>query len=326
MTRTVLVAAWLAFAAVPFGWWLWSRRKVDVWRAMPVPAAILDRDGTVRSSTGPARQVAFTPATGLPPRGRVAQTHGSDGTPLAIAGVPGGAVAVALPTDPVGDHRDRVLAELGSRLAHDINTPLAAVHGHLDLIAHEPISPAAHDSVRTCQRELTRLQRTAQDLLTLTRLRAGGGDRSVHVAGVLAEEAAAGLLRDADEAGANLTVEVPTENVKVIAAEGDIVRALRNLISNAIAHGLGERRDVRVLVDADDATVTFTVADSGRGIPPDQLPRLSEPLTRGDASGVPGSGLGLAIVAEVLAGHGSQLETHPGDNGGALSFTLPRAT
>lgn len=326
LTRPVLAALWLLLAVVPLGWWLTSRRRVDIWRNLPVPAALLDRTGQVRDRTGPASDVAFDVAAGLPAAGRVARTRAADGTPLAVAGLRDGALAVALPADPVAGRRDKVLAELGARLAHDINTPLGALYGHLDLIGHEPISPAARESVGTCQRELLRLQTTAQDLLTFTRLRAGGGTRGSHLAGALAEEAAAALLDRADDLQANLTVEVPSDRVAVQVAEADLVRALRNLISNALSYGLGERRDVTVSVDASPHTVTFSVADSGPGLSHEQLEELCQPLARGSsASSTPGSGLGLAIVAEVLAGLGSRLETSTGPTGRpTLSFTLPR--
>lgn len=327
MTLTVLVVAWLLVTAVPFAWWLAQRRRVDVWNALPVPAALLNADGQVRDQAGPVSEVEFAVASGLPARGHVIRTRSADGTPLALAGVRGGALAVALPRDPVAERRDHVLAELGSRLAHDINTPLDALRGHLDLIAHEPISDAALGSVHTCQRELARLQTTAQDLLAFTRLRAGGGRRAHHAAGALAEDAASALLDRADELGATLTVDVPSERVMVDVAEGDLLRALRNLIGNALTHGLGERRGVHVAVSADADTVTFSVADSGPGLSADDLARLSQPLVRGDGVTGAGSGLGLAIVNEVLAAHGSGLDVAPRDGGGAvLSFTLPRVT
>lgn len=327
MTLTVLVVGWLFLAAVPFAWWVASRRRVDVWRSLPVPAALLDAHGRVRDQAGPVSEVAFDVSARLPARGHVIRGRSSDGTPVALAGVRGGALAVALPRDPVADRRDHVLAELGSRLAHDINTPLDALRGHLDLIAHEPISDAALSSVGTCQRELGRLQTTAQDLLAFTRLRAGGGRRAHHAAGALAEEAAAALLDRADDLGATLTVDVPSERVIVDVAEGDLLRALRNLLGNALTHGLGERRDVHIAVSADVDTVTFSVADSGPGLTPDDVARLSQPLVRGDGVTGVGSGLGLAIVAEVLAAHGSDLDVAPRNGGGAvLSFTLPRAT
>lgn len=325
MTLALLVTVWLLLAAVPFAWWLTTRRRVDVWRSLPVPAALLDADGRVRDQAGPVSEVAFGVCSGLPARGHVIRSRASDGTPVALAGVRGGALAVALPRDPVADRRDHVLADLGSRLAHDINTPLDALRGHLDLIAHEPISEPARESVRTCQRELARLQTTAQDLLAFTRLRAGGGRRAQHLAGALAEEAVAALLDRADALGATLTVDVPSERVVVDVAEGELLRALRNLVGNALTHGLGERRDVLVTVSADADTVTFSVADSGPGLTSGDLARLSQPLVRGDGVTTTGSGLGLAIVNEVLAAHGSALDVAPRNGGGTvLSFVLPR--
>jgi signal transduction histidine kinase len=178
--------------------------------------------------------------------------------------------------------------------------------------------------VRTCQRELTRLQSTAQDLLAFTRLRAGGGQRAHHLAGALVEEATAALVDRADELGAILSVEVPTERVVVDVAEGDLIRALRNLIGNALTYGLGDDCAVLVSAEADDDTVTFAVADSGPGLDPEQLASLCEPLRRGDGVTGPGSGLGLAIVVETLAGHGTALETRPDPAGSTLFFTLPR--
>lgn len=327
MTRHALLAVWLLAGVVPFAWWLWSRGHVDVWRSLPVPAALLGSDGKVRRQTGPASEGSLDVDAALPAKGRVATTRATDGTRVAVTGVRGGALAVALPADPVAERRDRILGELGARLAHDINTPLSVLFGHLDLIAHEPISETARASVRTCQKEMTRLQTTASDLLTLTRLRAGGGARRPHLAGALAEEAVAGLIGRADEVGASLTVEVPSERVVVDVADADLVRALRNLVSNALTHGLGERQQVVVAVDADADSVTFSVSDTGPGLSATELERLSEPLVRGDGVTAGGSGLGLAIATEVLAAHGSRLEVaHAQLDGTTLSFTLPRVS
>lgn len=336
MIRAALLAGWLLLGGVPLAWWLADRRRVDVWRALPVPAALLDRTGEVREVTGPAAQVPFgevAAALGeLPAAGRVVRARAPDGVPVAVTGLPGGALAVALAADPVGQRRDRLLADLGARLAHDINTPLAALVGHLDLIAHEPIGAPALASVRTCQRELLRLQTTAADLLTFTRLRAGGAARSRQLAGALVEEAAGAFWEQADGLGVQLRVEVPPDRVVVQVAEADLVRALRNLIGNALRHGGGGDVLVSAGTDpGDPGLVLFAVADRGPGMSPQELAELSQPLARGRAAPdpdgpPPGSGLGLAIVTEVLAGHGSTLQVAPRPGGGAvLSFALPRA-
>src|SRR4051794_7658233 len=98
MTRLTLLVAWLVSAAVPLTWWLWTRRHVDVWRSLPVPTGLLTRTGEVRATAGPASEVSFATSGGLPAPGKVVRVRGTDGTPLAIAGVRGGgALAVALP-------------------------------------------------------------------------------------------------------------------------------------------------------------------------------------------------------------------------------------
>lgn len=345
-----LLVAWLVLGAVPFAWWTWTRRRVDAWQALPVPAALLDAQGSVRATAGPPPADGFSFAgalSGMPARGRVVRLRGSAGVPLAATGVRGGALVLALPADPLREHRDRLLADLGSRLAHDVNTPLAALMGHLDLIAHEDLTETAAGSVRTCQRELARLQSTTSDLLALSRLRANPGTRTVCLAGALVEDAASAFLDRADELGVQLSVEVPSVRVAVEVAEADLVRALRNLVANALRHGLpepyrhradsrdcpaqpmpgpsGAVPDVVVSVDAEPDAAVFSVADRGPGIDPADLPRLCDPLVRGPGVRGEGSGLGLAIVAEVLAGHGSALTCAPRPGGGTiLSFALPR--
>jgi signal transduction histidine kinase len=322
--RTALAVAWLALALPPLLWWLATRRRIDIWAALPVPTALLSRDGTVVATAGPADHGSFDITTALPAPGHIVRARTADGVDVAVAGVRGGALAVALPADAVTRRRDRVLADLGARLAHDINTPLGAVQGHLDRISHEAISPAARDSVGTCLRELSRLQSTAQDLLAFTRLRAGGGARGRHLAGALAEEAAAALLDAADAVDADLSVAVPGEFVAVEAAEADLIRALRNLLSNALNHGLGTMRQVRLAVVADAHEVTFSVSDSGTGLTQNQLEDLSQPLVRG-ATTAQGSGLGLAIAAEVASAHGSRLVAGRDQAGRAcISLTLRR--
>ena len=321
--RWIAAGLWAASLAALAGWWLVTRRRVDTWRIWPVPAALLDTSGAVRARAGPPGGPDLAAATGVPAPGQVVRGATADGTPLAVAGFRGGALAVALPRDPVTDRRDAMLAELAPRLAHDVYTPLTAVVGHLDLLAHEPISDTARQSIAVCRAEVERIATMSRDLLALTAIRGGTATRTRAYAGALAEEAVAGVLPLADELGAALTFEAPAEAAIVEVAEGDVIRALRNLLLNALRHGLGDERRVTLRVTATGDAVTFTVADSGPGIPPDRLDALCQPMVRGDGVSTPGSGLGLAIVAEVLRAHGSRLTVTSGP-GGTFAFTLPR--
>jgi signal transduction histidine kinase len=322
--RWLVAALWAGSLAALAGWWLLTRRRVDTWRLSPVPAALLDGHGAVRARTGPPGGPDLAAATGVPAPGQIVRGATADGTPLAVAGFRGGALAVALPRDPVMDRRDAILAELAPRLAHDVYTPLQAVIGHLDLIAHEQISDAARRSVRVCQGELDRIATMSRDLMALTRIRGGAATRTRTFAGALAEEAVVGILPLADELGADVTFEAPAEAATVEVAEGDVIRALRNLLLNALRHGLGDARRVTLRVTGTDDAVTFAVVDSGPGIPPDKLDALCQPMIRGDGVTGPGNGLGLAIVAEVLRAHGCALHASNDENGATFAFTLPR--
>ncbi|HEU0130278.1 MAG TPA: HAMP domain-containing sensor histidine kinase [Mycobacteriales bacterium] len=322
--RWLAVGLWAASLAALAAWWLLTRRRVDTWRLWPVPAALLDAEGSVRARTGPPGGPDLAAATGVPAPGQVVRGATADGTPLAVAGFRGGALAVALPRDPVTDRRDAMLAELAPRLAHDVYTPLTAVVGHLDLLAHEPISDSARQSITVCRSEVERIATMSRDLLALTAIRGGTATRTHAYAGALAEEAVAGVLPLADEVGATVAFEAPAEAAIVDVAEGDVIRALRNLLLNALRHGLGNARRVTLRVTGTDDTVTFSVVDSGPGIPPDRLDALCQPMTRGDGATGPGSGLGLAIVAEVLRAHGSHLTVANHPDGATFAFALPR--
>jgi signal transduction histidine kinase len=70
--------------------------------------------------------------------------------------------------------------------------------------------------------------------------------------------------------------------------------------------------------------VTFAVADTGPGIPDEELPRVFERWYRGQRSRYPGSGLGLSIARAIVEAHGGRIavETHPGQ-GSVFTFALP---
>ncbi len=319
----VLTVLWLAGTLVPLVWWLRQRRRPDLWTSLPLPAAVLNSTGTPTATGGPHSPSDLTVDLALPAPGRTARSRSRDGSPVALTGLPGGALALALPADPVRERRDHLLADLGGRLAHDLNTPLAAVLGHLDLVAHEPISEQARNSITVCQAEIARAHTLAGDLLALTRLRAGTARRAHEHAGAIAEGAASALLPLADQLDAELVVETPSDRVLVDVVADDLLRALRNLLTNALQHGLGERRRVRLCVDADSTSVTFRVQDSGPGLAPDELVRLSEPMVRGQTQAI-GSGLGLAIATEVVGAHGGELTSGRNGAWAELRFTLPR--
>jgi two-component system, OmpR family, osmolarity sensor histidine kinase EnvZ len=105
-------------------------------------------------------------------------------------------------------------------------------------------------------------------------------------------------------------------------------RAIVNLIENALHHGDGAT-PVELGLMAEGREVVIAVLDRGPGIAPEQVTRLKQPFTRGEAArtGAGGAGLGLAIVERIVRAEGGRLELLPRDGGGlAAHIRLPRAT
>jgi signal transduction histidine kinase len=102
-----------------------------------------------------------------------------------------------------------------------------------------------------------------------------------------------------------------------------IKRAVTNLLANAVRHGQDPWVEVEALSDA----VLVRVGDYGPGIPPEDLPRVTEPFFRGDRARTVGggSGLGLATAKAIVEGHGGSLAIDSTPNRGTVVILrLPR--
>jgi len=136
----------------------------------------------------------------------------------------------------------------------------------------------------------------------------------------------------AERAGVALRASVPDEPVRVIGSDRALVRALSNLVANAIAHtpagGI-----VELALGADEDGAFARVDDTGVGIDEADLPRVFDVAYRGSNGRVPrndpslpsGSGLGLAIAAGLVQAHHGTLSAHNLDTGARFEVRLPLA-
>jgi signal transduction histidine kinase len=190
--------------------------------------------------------------------------------------------------------------------SHELRTPLATLRGEIDLaLTRRRDAPELEASLRSAQEDVIRLQRLADDLLVMARIRGGRipvhrvetslaalTARSVHA--VESQAAAAGVAIDVD--ATDDMVDIDPERTE---------QALRNLLENAIRF-TQQGGVVRVSARRFHDYVRFVVTDSGPGFPPDLLARAFEPFTRGEVAtaGWTGAGLGLSIVRAVAEAHG----------------------
>jgi signal transduction histidine kinase len=210
-------------------------------------------------------------------------------------------------------------------IAHDLRTPLFTLRGSLEAIER---GVGDGNYLDRAQDKAAHLDRLVSDLFTFSRLEYAGealADGDVDVADVV-RRAAETVEPLAAARGCALVV---TGDASGLAVRGDaeaLLRVVTNLLDNATRHG---RTRVTLAAARRNGSVRVDVADDGPGFPPDDLPRVFDPLFRSDrarAGSTGGTGLGLAIARRLARAHGGDVEAANDPGGGArATLILPAA-
>jgi signal transduction histidine kinase len=210
--------------------------------------------------------------------------------------------------------------------AHELNTPLTALHTNLDLALEATSADERAGFVEQARMDVERLERLANDLLDLSHVEsAPAHERHLPLdLAALARELSEGYGAQAEQAGVEFTLALPDQAMPIRSDENQVRRALGNLIDNAIkytpAGGVVELR-----VSGDAAQVRATISDTGIGIPADDLPQLFSRFHRGrNTAGYTGSGLGLAIVKAIMARHDGEVAARNTGTGACFTLVWPR--
>ncbi|MES1206641.1 MAG: HAMP domain-containing sensor histidine kinase [Pseudomonadota bacterium] len=227
----------------------------------------------------------------------------------------------------LAEYRADELDLFATRLAHDIRNPLAAAKLAFEAIDRR--TPEDEKTGRDTARGLRAVVQTARivdGLLEFARsgARPRGGVRAS--VGEAAEHTAAVLRSRAEEAGAEIDVDVQSARL-VACSEGVLASAIGNLVANAITYVEGrDTRRVAIAVVDQDAVVRVTVTDTGPGLPAGVNPdTLFDAYVRGSNARGRGLGLGLATVKRIAEAHGGTVGVHSSSAGCRFWFTLPAA-
>ncbi|NJN43529.1 MAG: HAMP domain-containing histidine kinase [Anaerolineae bacterium] len=191
------------------------------------------------------------------------------------------------------------------RLDHELKNPLTAIQAGLANLGDKP-NPGALSSVKT---QTTRVSRLVADLRKLADLETRPLERApVNLGEIL--QTLTELGSEGEYSNRKISLTIPQAPWPLPEVSGDydlLLLAIHNLLNNALKFTKpGDRVEVRALEDGQ--TVVIEVADTGPGIPAEELPHVWEELYRGKgARGVPGSGLGLALVRAIMDRHGGQV-------------------
>ena len=202
-----------------------------------------------------------------------------------------------------------------ANVSHDLKTPLTSIQGFsqaiLDGTAGDP--EGTRRAAKIIHDEAGRMRRMVDDLLLLARMDAGEmrlERRSLDLPQLLASCVARLELR-AREAGVSLGLDLPPEGIPPFTGDGDrLLQLFSNLLDNALKHTPAGGRVTVTAAQAEDQIVV-AVADTGPGIPMDELSRIFERFYQVDKSRARsqtrGVGLGLAICKELAEAHGGRI-------------------
>lgn len=224
--------------------------------------------------------------------------------------------------------RVTVLGELAATLAHELNQPLGAIVSNaetalLDAALHTPPTAGLRSLLQDIERDA---QRAAQ---IVRRVRLMLQRQEPERDWFDLERVTSAVMAIVSPLADSRHIDVKVQLEPGLRLHGDVVQVqqlLLNLLLNAVdavADEVESRRQIRVDGALHGAAVLLSVHDSGRGIPPEALPRLFEPFftTRRD-----GLGMGLAICKTIVEAHGGHIAVANHPAGGAsvtLTFPLP---
>jgi len=206
-------------------------------------------------------------------------------------------------------HLEQMRRDFVANVSHELRTPLTVLHGYLDILEPDEDDDEGARMFNEMRQQSSRMAQLVEDLLTLSRLEAQEhqDEEQVSMASMLAT-----LRREAEalSRGRHRITVADQAGVDLVGSTKELHSAFSNLISNAVRYTPADGA-ITVTFAREGAGAALRVQDSGFGIPPMHLPRITERFyrvstSRSRESG--GTGLGLSIVKHVLNNHGARLE------------------
>lgn len=217
--------------------------------------------------------------------------------------------------------RDAVVGKLAAMVAHQVNTPLAAMKTRLELLSDDVAdSPDAQAGIEVLMKQVDKVAQTIRALLGFVRQRSFAESR------VCLQDVIASVVRLFDTVfrskGIEVAVSLPSQALVVQGSTADLQEVFLNLLENQ-REALGTGSRVWVSARCGEGVVEIAVEDDGPGLGPDPE-RVFEPFY---TTKVTGTGLGLPICRNICAACGGTIraENRPPAEGGGARFlvTLP---
>jgi two-component system, OmpR family, sensor kinase len=216
------------------------------------------------------------------------------------------------------------------RLDHELKNPLTAIRAGLANLEETSLDESQRQVLFSLEAQALRLSRLSSDLRKLAELETRPLERATVDLNELLHEARSVASDLPLAVGKDIKLTVPQAPWPLPSIQGDrdlLFLAVHNLLDNAIKFtqpgGTIEMRGFE-----DGSFLVIEVADTGQGIPQDELAHVGEELYRGrNARGIPGNGLGLALVHSIITLHGGKVTVRSREGKGTvITLRLPVTT
>ncbi|HOW59473.1 MAG TPA: CBS domain-containing protein [Candidatus Omnitrophota bacterium] len=217
-----------------------------------------------------------------------------------------------------------------SLVSHELRAPMTVIRGRLDLVISKAlgdVNEKQEKSLELAIQNVDRLVRMVNNFLDLSKIEAGRMELRrdwIDLVRVI-QFAASTFANHAQEKKLALKVELPFEHKKVFAEEDRLLQVLLNLVGNALK--FTKQGEVKISVTEKENVFEFMVADTGPGIPADELAVIFEKFGQSKRQGgsAKGTGLGLTLAEQFVKMHGGKLwvESKLGE-GSKFFFAIPK--
>ncbi len=218
-------------------------------------------------------------------------------------------------------------------ISHELKTPIFAIQGFIETLLNGALAdPEVNELfLQKAMKNVNRLTYLTKDLMEISRLETGELKSSMQEIYLhdLVLDVAEHLQYKSQKENVAIQVEPFDKNLQIRADRNQIKQVLINLVENAVKYNIrGGRVEISIkpLTNSSDK-VRLYVKDTGMGIDPKDIPRVTERFFRVDKSRSRekgGTGLGLSIVKHIIEAHGESLSIESSKEGSTFSFTLTK--
>ena len=221
---------------------------------------------------------------------------------------------------------EQMRSDFVDNISHELRTPLTVLSGYIETFTdQEDINPRWKRAFDQMQSQTKRMNALVNDLLLLSRLE---NEKQIAKNQIIEMPSLMNHLFDDAQAynidyGHTLNLDIDS-HCDLIGSEMELASAFSNLITNAIKY-TPKGGTITIGWHDDGENGYFSVQDTGIGIDPKHLPRLTERFYRVDSARsrqTGGTGLGLAIVKHVLMQHGAHIEVDSKENQGSTFIAV----